>query len=92
MFDFITVSPNVNHLSFGESCLKQIPLPRTSETTKFDFNILFVYNPGVDEGGLTCRLTCSRDLLKETTAARISRRLQHVVEATLLFEPQRNSH
>jgi hypothetical protein len=80
VFDFITVSSNIDHLSFDGANLEQMSLPPSCEVTKSDFMLRFVYDSKLDNGRLSCRFICSRDLFDETTVATISRRFQHLFE------------
>jgi non-ribosomal peptide synthetase component F len=77
VFDFITISSNIDQLSFDGASLEQMSLPQSSEVAKFDFMVIFTYNPTLDhDQRLSCHLTCSRDLFDETTVATIARRFQ----------------
>jgi hypothetical protein len=80
MFDFITVSLNINQLSFDGASLEQISLQQMSDVTKFDFMLTFIYNPTLDNNRLSFRLVCSRDLFDETIVAKIARRFQYLFE------------
>jgi hypothetical protein len=53
--------------------------------TKYDFMLILYYNSTLSSGKLFCRLLCSRDLFDDTTVAKISRRLEHLVEQ--IFSP-----
>ncbi|CAM4988680.1 unnamed protein product, partial [Rotaria socialis] len=44
MFDFITVSKDIGHLSLNDTNLEQVPLEQAAEVAKFDFSLTFVYN------------------------------------------------
>jgi hypothetical protein len=76
-FDFITVASHIDQISFDGATLEQISSQKSSEVAKFDFMFVFVYNPTLDDGKLSCRLVCSRDLFDETTVVTITRRYQH---------------
>jgi hypothetical protein len=80
VFEFITVSSNIDRLSFDGANLEQMPLPLSCEVAKFDFMLRFVYHSRLDDGKLLCRFISSRDLFDETTVATISRRFQHLFE------------
>jgi non-ribosomal peptide synthetase component F len=78
MFDFITISSNTDQLSFHGASLEQVPLPQPSEVAKYDFMLRFVYDSRLNDGKLSCRFVCSRDLFEETTVVTIAKRFQHV--------------
>jgi non-ribosomal peptide synthetase component F len=78
VFDFITISASINQLYLDEAGLEEMSLPQSSEMAKFDFMLRFVYNSKLDDGRLSCRFICSRDLFNETTVATIARRFQHL--------------
>jgi hypothetical protein len=80
LFDFITTSSNIDHLSFDGASLKQVSLKRSTEVAKFDLMLTFVYNPTSNDNRLSCRLVCSRDLFDETTLTNIAQRLKHFCE------------
>jgi hypothetical protein len=62
VFDFITVSSNIDRLSFNGAKLQQMPLPQSCEVAKFDFMLRFVYNSTSNNGRLSCRFICSHNL------------------------------
>ncbi len=78
VFDFITVSSNIDRLFFDGASLEQMSLPQSCEVAKFDFMLRFVYDSRLKDGRLSCRFICSRDLFDKTTVAMISRRFQHL--------------
>jgi NRPS condensation-like uncharacterized protein len=78
IFDFITVSSDIDHLSFNGARLEPVSLEQSSEVAKFDFMLTFIYNPTLNDGKLSCRFVCSRDLFDEMTVANIARRFQHL--------------
>ena len=80
MFDFITVSSNVDHFSMNDACLEQVSIEQSYEVAKFDFSVTFIYNPTSDDDKLSCSFVCSRDLFEETTVAQIARRFQYLFE------------
>jgi hypothetical protein len=77
MFDFITVSSDIHETSFDGVTLEQLSSQRSSEVAKFDFMLIFLYNPTLDDGRLSYRLICSRDLYDELTVKTIARRFEH---------------
>jgi hypothetical protein len=76
VFDFITVPSHIDQIFFGGATLEQISSQQSSEVTKFDFMLIFGYNPTLDDDRLSYRLTCSRDLFDATTVITIARRFQ----------------
>jgi hypothetical protein len=76
-FDFITVPSHIDQISFDGATLEQIASQKSSEVAKFDFMSVFLYNPTLDDGRVSYRLVCSRDLFDETTVVTIIRRFQH---------------
>jgi hypothetical protein len=81
MFDFITISSNIDQFSLHGASLEQVSLPQSSEVAKYDFMLRFVYDSRLNDGKLSCSFVCSRDLFEETTVVTIAKRFQH-----LLFE------
>ncbi|CAF4214875.1 unnamed protein product, partial [Adineta steineri] len=77
MYDFITVSPDSDELTLGSASLKQVSFEQSSEVAKFDFMLMFVYNPILENNRLSFRLICSHDLFDETTVTNIGRRLEY---------------
>jgi Condensation domain len=78
VFDFITVSSDVDQLCLDGASLQQVSLQQSSEMAKFDFMISFIDNPTLKNGRLACRFVCSCDLFNETTVANIAQRFQHL--------------
>jgi hypothetical protein len=79
-FDFITVSSNINQLSFADTNFKQVLTQQPSKVAKFDFSIKFIYNPTADNNKLSCSFVCSRDLFEEATVTLIAQRFQYLFE------------
>ncbi|CAF1537659.1 unnamed protein product, partial [Adineta steineri] len=77
MYDFITISSHSDKLSLDGAGIKQVLLEQSSEVAKFDFMLMFVYNPMLENNKLSFRLTCSHDLFDEITVRNIGRRLEH---------------
>ncbi|CAF1492545.1 unnamed protein product, partial [Adineta steineri] len=86
MFDFITVSKDMGHLSLNNANLERISLERSAEAAKFDFSLTFVYNPSSDDNQMSCRFVCSRDLFEKLTISKIAQRFQYMFEQ--LFQSQ----
>jgi NRPS condensation-like uncharacterized protein len=77
MFDFITVSSDVDSFSLNGATLAQMSIDKSYEVAKFDFSMTFVYNPTVDDNQLSCSLICSHDIFYKTTAVMISQRFEY---------------
>jgi hypothetical protein len=77
MFDFITVSSDVNSFSLNGASLNQISIEQSYEVAKFDFSLTFVYNPTSDDHQLSCSLICSRDIFEKTTVVLLSQRFEY---------------
>ncbi|CAF4054411.1 unnamed protein product, partial [Adineta steineri] len=80
MFDFITLSSHSDELSLDGASFKQVPLEQSFEVAKFDFILIFVYNPMLENNRLSFRLTCSHDLFDEITVTNIGRRLEYCLQ------------
>ncbi|CAF1491770.1 unnamed protein product, partial [Adineta steineri] len=80
MFDFITISNEVNDLCLSGVNLEQVSLNDSYEMAKFDFSLTFVYNSSSDDKQLSCSFVFSSDMFDETTVTVISGRFQHVLE------------
>jgi len=78
IFDFITVTSDVNQLSLDGTCLQRTPLDQSSEVAKFDFMISFIDNSTLKNVRLGCRFICSYDLFNESTVVNIAQRFQHL--------------
>jgi hypothetical protein len=81
LFDFVTISSDIDQLSLDRITLEQISLSQSSEVAKFDLMLKFVYDSTLNDGrsGLSCRFVCSRDLLDEITVAKMAQRFEHLV-------------
>ncbi|CAF0953681.1 unnamed protein product [Adineta steineri] len=86
VFDFITVSSNIDDLSLNGINLKQMSLEGSYEMAKFDFMLTFIYNSTLNNGRLSCQFVCSRDLYEEKTIVNIARRFEYMFEQ--LFTPK----
>ncbi|CAF3941566.1 unnamed protein product, partial [Adineta steineri] len=87
MFDFVTVSKDVDHLSLSGANLERISLEQSAEMSKFDFSLTFVYNPLSDKKRLSCRFVCSRDLYEKSTISQIAQRFQYMCEQLFQTQP-----
>jgi hypothetical protein len=85
VFDFLIVSSSIDQLSLGGSSLELVPLERSSEVAKFDFNLTFVYNSTCNDNKLSCRLTCSQNIFDDTAVVILARRFQYLFSE--LFSP-----
>ncbi|CAF1526891.1 unnamed protein product [Adineta steineri] len=77
-FQFITISSDVDQLSFGETSLQQATLNQAPVMATFDFMVSFIDNPTLNDSRLTCSFVCSCDLFNERTVACIAERFQHL--------------
>jgi hypothetical protein len=77
-FDFIIIPSNIDQSSLDGASLKEELSEQSSEVSKFDFLLSFVYNPTSDDSRLSCRFTCSCDLFDKTTVTNIARRFRHL--------------
>jgi non-ribosomal peptide synthetase component F len=80
MFDFITVSSNVNQFSIEDASLEELSIEQSYAVAKFDFSMIFVCNPAPFNNKLSCSFVCSRDLFEVTAVAQIARRFQYLFE------------
>ncbi|CAF1539062.1 unnamed protein product [Adineta steineri] len=87
MFDFITISNDVEHLYLNDAILKQVSLEGIAEMAKFDFSLTFVYNPLSDNKRLSCWLFCSYDLFEKSTILKIAQRFQYMLEQLFQTKP-----
>ena len=78
VFDFITVPSGVEQLSFSGATLKHVSLQQSSEVAKFDFMLMFNFNPALDDNRLSCRFICSNDLFSEIVVNEITQRFQQL--------------
>jgi hypothetical protein len=77
VFDFITLSANINQLLFNEENLEEMSLQESSEVAKFDVMLTFVYDSARNNDKLTCHLICSHDLFDEVTVVTMLQRFQY---------------
>jgi hypothetical protein len=80
MFDFITVSSDVNSFSLNGVSLEQMSIEQSYQVAKFDFSLTFTYNPSSDDNQLSCSLICSRDIFDETTVTLLSQRFEYLFD------------
>jgi hypothetical protein len=80
MFDFITVSVEMDNFSMNGTYLEEVSIDESSDVAKFDFSLTFVHKPLMDGGGLSCDFVCSRDLYDEITVTIIAQRFQNLFE------------
>ena len=86
VFDFITVSSDIDELSLNGTRLKQTSLEESSVMAKFDFMLTFIKYPTLGDGRLSCSFVCSRDLYEEETVVNIARRFGYLFEQ--VFTPK----
>ncbi|CAF3720953.1 unnamed protein product, partial [Adineta steineri] len=80
IFDFITVSKDIEHLCLNDASLEQMVLEQSAEVSKFDFSLTVEYNPLLDNKRLSCNFVCSRDLFEKSTISQIAQRFQYMFE------------
>ncbi|CAF1161511.1 unnamed protein product [Adineta steineri] len=80
MYDFITISSHSEELSLDGASFKQVSFERSCEVAKFDFMLMFVFNPILENNRLSFHLTCSHDLFNEITVRNIGRRLGYCLQ------------
>ncbi len=80
MFNFITASSEVGSFSLDGASLDQMSIEQSSEVAKFDFSMVFVYNPRSDDNQLSVSVMCSRDIFDKTTVAIISQRFEYLFD------------
>ncbi|CAF3935413.1 unnamed protein product, partial [Adineta steineri] len=86
MVNFITVSKDVEHLCLSDANLEQISLEQSTEVSKFDFSLRFLYNPLSDNKRFSCSFVCSHDLFESSSVSKIAQRFQYMFEQ--LFQTQ----
>ncbi|CAF4061678.1 unnamed protein product, partial [Adineta steineri] len=87
MFDFISVTKDMGHLSLNDTNLEQMSLEQSAEVSKFDFSLTFVYNPLSENKRLSCRFICSQDLFEKSTISRIAQRFEYMFEQLFQRQP-----
>ncbi|CAF4128235.1 unnamed protein product, partial [Adineta steineri] len=80
IFDFISVSEDIEHLCLNGTNLEQISLEGIAEMAKFDFSLTFVYNLLSDNKKLSYYFVCSHDLFESSTISKIAQRFQYMLE------------
>ncbi|CAF4075437.1 unnamed protein product, partial [Adineta steineri] len=80
MYDFITISSHSDELSLDGASFKRVSFEQSFEVAKFDFMLMFVYNPILENNRLSFHLTCSHDLFDEITVKNIGRRLEYCLQ------------
>ncbi|CAF1522001.1 unnamed protein product, partial [Adineta steineri] len=87
MFDFITVSKDMRHLSLSDANLEQMALEQSAQVSKFDFSLTFEYNPLSDNKRLSCCFVCSHDLFEKSTISKVAQRFQYMFEQLFRIQP-----
>jgi hypothetical protein len=77
MFDFITVSSDVDRFSLNGASLEQLSMEQLYEVAKFDFSMSFVYNATADDNQLSYSLMCSQDIFDITTVTLLRQRFEY---------------
>ncbi|CAF1398593.1 unnamed protein product, partial [Adineta steineri] len=80
MFDFITISKEVDDLCLNGVNLEQVSLNQSYEMAKFDFSLKFVHNPSSDGNQLSCSFVGSSELFDKVTMTQMTQRLYYVFE------------
>jgi hypothetical protein len=80
IFDFMTVSSDVNSFSINGASLEQMSIEQSYEIAKFDFSMTFKYNVTAVDNQLSCSLICSQDIFDKTTVAVLSQRFQYLFD------------
>jgi NRPS condensation-like uncharacterized protein/aryl carrier-like protein len=78
IFDFVTVSSDVDRFSLDGAILEEMPIEPSHEFAKFDFSMAFAYNPTSNDNQLSCSLICSRDIYDKTTVTLLSQRFEYL--------------
>ncbi|CAF1577436.1 unnamed protein product, partial [Adineta steineri] len=66
-----------DELSLDGASFKQVSFEQSFEVAKFDFSLIFIYDPLLEHNRLSFHLTCSHDLFDESTVRNIGRRLEY---------------
>ncbi|CAF4213169.1 unnamed protein product, partial [Adineta steineri] len=77
VYDFITISSHSSELSLAGADFRHVSFEQSFEAAKFNFMLVFLYNPMLENNRLSFRLTCSRDLFDEITVTNLGRRLEY---------------
>ncbi|CAF1455741.1 unnamed protein product, partial [Adineta steineri] len=80
MFDFITISKEVNDLCLNGVNLEQLSFNESYEMAKFDFSMSFIYNSSSDDKQLCCSFVCPNDLFEEKTILTLTQRFNYLCE------------
>ncbi|CAF1513542.1 unnamed protein product, partial [Adineta steineri] len=80
MFDFITVSKEVNDLCLNGVDLQKVSLNESYVMAQFDFSLNFIYNPSSNDNRLSCSFVCSSDLFDERTTLTLTQRFTYLCE------------
>jgi hypothetical protein len=77
MFDFITVSSDVDSFFLNGAILEQMSIEQSYTVAKFDFSMTFVYNATANDNQLSCSFMCSRDVFEKTTVTLLTERFEY---------------
>jgi len=89
VFDFITLTPDMNRLTLGEAELETVSIPSKYNVAKFDFMLTMLYDPTADNNSISCSLICSSDVFHQNTVDIIGKRFSTIF--TQLFDPMQLS-
>jgi hypothetical protein len=87
MFDFITMSSDVDSFSLNGVSLRQMSIKQSYEVAKFDFSMTFIYNPTCSDNQLSCSLVCSQDIFDETTVVLLNQRFEYFFDQVFQISP-----
>lgn len=86
VFDFVTLSSDINHWTLDGTQLEAIALQSNANVAKFDFMLTMIYNPStMNNNQLSCSFTCSNDLFDQSTVQTIASRFSALLHQ--LFNP-----
>jgi hypothetical protein len=89
LFDFITLTPDVEKLSLGETQLDSLSLNQIEDVAKFDLACTFFHNPATQNNIMSCSLICSQDLYDPMTVQIMADRFSYFLHQ--LFSPSATS-
>jgi non-ribosomal peptide synthetase component F len=80
VFDFVSLSSNINRLTLNETQLEAVPLPAKDSVAKFDFMLTLIHDPSSTNNTLSCSLICSSDIFDQQTVQILLDRFSTIVE------------
>jgi hypothetical protein len=87
LFDFITMSSDVDSFSLNGVSLQQMSIKQSYEVAQFDFSMTFIYNPTCVDNQLSCSLICSQDIFDETTVVLLNQRFEYFFHQVFQISP-----